>query len=167
MHIQRVTIHLYVHMQLIRFLYVSTFCLFFCRHNVLRTRHWGILCYIILLSLHHFCLASDIQIKWMRWYNSYKYGFYVNVAAKRSLLSQSLHEKTSQYLIACWVIFHAFVVACRLFSKLTISKYSFRNSIRVSNSLDVRMLVLNWTQTAMTEVSLKKERVKQKIDINP
>ena len=32
---------------------------------------------------------------------------------------------------ACWVIFHAFVVVCWLFSELT-----FRNTIKVSNSLD-------------------------------
>ena len=37
---------------------------------------------------------------------------------------------------ACWVIFHAFVVLCCLFSKLTFSINSFRNTIRVSNSLD-------------------------------
>ena len=36
---------------------------------------------------------------------------------------------------ACWVIFHAF---CRLlvFSKSIFSKNSFRNTIRVSNSVD-------------------------------
>ena len=35
-----------------------------------------------------------------------------------------------------WVIFHAFVVFCWLFSKLSFSKNSFRNNIRVSNGLD-------------------------------
>ena len=40
------------------------------------------------------------------------------------------------YLFACWVIFHAFVVVCLLFSKLTFSKNSFRNTFRVSNSLN-------------------------------
>ena len=37
--------------------------------------------------------------------------------------------------LACWVIFHA---SCRLlkFSKLTFSKNSFRNTIRVSNGLE-------------------------------
>ena len=40
------------------------------------------------------------------------------------------------WFIACWVIFHAFVVFCWLFSKLTLSENSFRNPIRVSNSLD-------------------------------
>ena len=33
-------------------------------------------------------------------------------------------------------MFHAFDVVCRLFSKLTFSKNSFRNTIRVSNCLD-------------------------------
>ena len=42
---------------------------------------------------------------------------------------------------ACWVIFHAFVVVCWLFSKITFSKKkiikkSFRYTIRVSNGLD-------------------------------
>ena len=37
---------------------------------------------------------------------------------------------------ACWVIFHAFVVVCWLFSKLTFSKNSFKDTIRMSNSLD-------------------------------
>ena len=37
---------------------------------------------------------------------------------------------------ACWVIFHAFVVACRLFSKLIFSQTSVRNPFRVSNGLD-------------------------------
>ena len=36
---------------------------------------------------------------------------------------------------ACWVIFQAFVIGW-LFSKLTFSKKSFRNTIRVSNSFD-------------------------------
>ena len=39
-------------------------------------------------------------------------------------------------LFACWVIFHRFVVVYRLFSKLSFSKNSFRNTIRVSNGLD-------------------------------
>ena len=37
---------------------------------------------------------------------------------------------------ACWVIFHAFVDVSGFFSKLTLSKNSFRNTIRVSNGLD-------------------------------
>ena len=37
---------------------------------------------------------------------------------------------------ACWVIFYTFAVVCWLFSKLTFSKNSFRNTISVSNSLD-------------------------------
>ena len=36
----------------------------------------------------------------------------------------------------CWVIFHALVV-CWLFSKSTFPKNSFRNTIRVSNCLDL------------------------------
>ena len=40
------------------------------------------------------------------------------------------------YLHACWVIFHAFVDVCLLFSKLTFKKKSFRNIIRISNSFD-------------------------------
>ena len=41
------------------------------------------------------------------------------------------------YFFACWEILHAFLF-CRLliFSKLMFSKNSFRNIIRVSNSLD-------------------------------
>ena len=39
-------------------------------------------------------------------------------------------------LFACWVIFHAFVIVCWLFSKLNFKKKSFRNIIKVSNSLD-------------------------------
>ena len=37
---------------------------------------------------------------------------------------------------ACWAIFHAFIVVCWLFSKLTFSKNSFRNTIIVSHGLD-------------------------------
>ena len=37
---------------------------------------------------------------------------------------------------ACLEIFHVFVVICRLFSELTFSKNSFRNTFRVSNSLN-------------------------------
>ena len=37
---------------------------------------------------------------------------------------------------ACWVIFHAFVVSCRLFSKLTFSKPFLRKTIRVTNGFD-------------------------------
>ena len=39
-------------------------------------------------------------------------------------------------LFVCWVIFHAFVVDCRCFFKITISENSFKKTIRVSNSLD-------------------------------
>ena len=39
--------------------------------------------------------------------------------------------------MACWVIVHASVVVWWLFSKWTFSKNSFRNTIRVSNSLDL------------------------------
>ena len=39
---------------------------------------------------------------------------------------------------AFWVIFSCFRCRMRIFSKLTFSKNSFRNTIRVSNSLDVR-----------------------------
>ena len=35
-----------------------------------------------------------------------------------------------------WIIFHASVVVCRLFSKLTFKKNYFRNTIRLSNCLD-------------------------------
>ena len=45
-----------------------------------------------------------------------------------------LHENT---LTLCMLgNFHAFVVACCLFSKLNVSKNSFRNTIKVSNCLD-------------------------------
>ena len=37
---------------------------------------------------------------------------------------------------ACWVIFQAFCCRLLLFSKLTFLKNSFRNTIRVPNSLD-------------------------------
>ena len=41
------------------------------------------------------------------------------------------------FLILCILgNFHAFVVVCCLFSKLSFSKSSFRNAIRVSNGLD-------------------------------
>ena len=40
------------------------------------------------------------------------------------------------FLFSAKVIFHTFVVICRLFSKLPFSKNYFRNTIRVSNSLD-------------------------------
>ena len=40
-------------------------------------------------------------------------------------------------ICACWVIVHASVVICWLFSKWTFSKNSFRNTIWVSNSLDL------------------------------
>ena len=40
-----------------------------------------------------------------------------------------------QYLFN-WVIFHSFFVVCWPFSQLTFLKNSFRNRIRVSNSLD-------------------------------
>ena len=36
----------------------------------------------------------------------------------------------------CNVIFHAFVVVFCLFSNLSFSKYSFRNTIRAPNGLD-------------------------------
>ena len=36
----------------------------------------------------------------------------------------------------CWVIFHAFLVLCWLFSNLTFSKNYFMNIIRVSSGLD-------------------------------
>ena len=39
-------------------------------------------------------------------------------------------------LLACWVIFHAFVVVCLHFSKITFLKKSFRKTVRVSNGLD-------------------------------
>ena len=40
-------------------------------------------------------------------------------------------------LSACWVIFHAFVVVCRVvFFKIDFSTNSFRNTMRVSNRLD-------------------------------
>ena len=39
-------------------------------------------------------------------------------------------------LIALWENFHAFLSSAEFFSKLTFSKYSFRNTIKVSNSLD-------------------------------
>ena len=46
------------------------------------------------------------------------------------------HEFIHIYAFACWVSFHALVVVCRLFSKLTFSKNSFGNTIKVSNGLD-------------------------------
>ena len=47
------------------------------------------------------------------------------------------HSDTiTPYLFVFWVIFHGFVVDCWLFSKLTFSKNSFKNNIRVSNRLD-------------------------------
>ena len=39
-------------------------------------------------------------------------------------------------IFAHWLMFHAFVVVCRLFSKQTFSNNYFRNNIRVSNGLD-------------------------------
>ena len=44
--------------------------------------------------------------------------------------------KVTLQLFACWVIFNYFVVYCLLFPKLTFSKNSFKNNIRVSNNLD-------------------------------
>ena len=41
-----------------------------------------------------------------------------------------------QTQFASWVIFHAFLSSADFFSKSTFSKNSFRNTIRVSNSLD-------------------------------
>ena len=38
--------------------------------------------------------------------------------------------------MACWVIFHALLSSADFFSKLILSKNSFANTIRVSNSLD-------------------------------
>ena len=40
------------------------------------------------------------------------------------------------YLLASWVIFYALVVFWPLFFKINVSKKSFRNIIKVSNSLD-------------------------------
>ena len=37
---------------------------------------------------------------------------------------------------ACWVIFHAFVSSADFFQNYFFRKKSFRNTIRVSNSLD-------------------------------
>ena len=53
-----------------------------------------------------------------------------------NILVEHLKMTFPSLLIAGWVIFHAFVVICWLFSKLTFSKNSFRNTIRVSNGLD-------------------------------
>ena len=47
--------------------------------------------------------------------------------------SSHMHPKKS---FACWVIFHVFLSSADFFSKLTFSKNSFGNNIRVSNSLD-------------------------------
>ena len=55
-----------------------------------------------------------------------------------------------------------FVVACYLFSKLTFSKYSFKNTIRLSNSLDPDQgpaLGPNCLQRQTTKVATSKERV--------
>ena len=46
------------------------------------------------------------------------------------------------------ILFHAFVIVCRLFfSKLTFTKNTLRNTIRVSNGLNPTLSVLIWVQT--------------------
>ena len=80
-----------------------------------------------------------------------------------------LRLQFNHYLFACWVIFLAFVV-CLLFSKLSFSKNSFSNTIRVSNGSDpdqdrhtvgpdlVQTVSKGYQQT--TKVATSKERVK-------
>ena len=51
-----------------------------------------------------------------------------------SVEGQNWHRELTNFkLLACWVIFPAFVVVC---CQLTFFKIPFRNTIRVSNGLD-------------------------------
>ena len=89
------------------------------------------------------------------WYATVQMSLYIHAAWQETSLhaqtkfgSRSRFRPKSQHLLpqgscalminslACWVIFHAFVVVCWLFSKLTFLNNSFRNTIRVSNGLD-------------------------------
>ena len=83
----------------------------------------------VLLSTQNICLKL-----WVRKYFQFYGDFF--------FLNQYLR------LFACWAFFHALVVVCSLFSKLTFSRNSFRNAIRVSNSLNPEHEdVLIWVQT--------------------
>ena len=62
-----------------------------------------------------------------------KTGF-VALQPKLSNLQRVITRVSSIKLFACWVIVHAFVDLT--FSKLTFSKSSFRNTMRVSNGLN-------------------------------
>ena len=64
-----------------------------------------------------------------------KYGYRWRQRPKFRILGP-LDKSAWEFDSACWVIFHALVVICRLFSKFTFSRSSFRNTTRVSNGLD-------------------------------
>ena len=49
---------------------------------------------------------------------------------------ENLIQKLVSFNFACWVNFHPFDVICRFLKKITFSKNSFKNTIRVSNGLD-------------------------------
>ena len=58
----------------------------------------------------------------------------LSLSVTESLCCKTIWKKNNG---AWWVIFYAFDVVCWHFSKLTFSKNSFRNTTRVSNSLDL------------------------------
>ena len=62
---------------------------------------------------------------------------YMHIVLYRSnMVIHFIGENITFNSIAFWVIYSCFFVVCWLFSKSTFSKNSFRNTIRVSNSLD-------------------------------
>ena len=73
-------------------------------------------------------------------FTAYTFEGQVHVFAGRVKILSHLSCRTSATLKCfcplIWDIFHVLVVVCLLFSKLTYSKNAFRNTIRVTHSLD-------------------------------
>ena len=88
----------------------------------------------ILWKMEHSLLRSKCSI----FHNILKYivfqGRQKALSWSKGLMDNHRDGRESQ-LFACWVILHAFVV-CGFFSELAFLKISFRNTIRVTNSLD-------------------------------